>query len=90
VPSVSNEAEAGCNTINPAQNLANRTGVAVVGSRGLVSFANDNKAISILTAYVSKNGRIDQAAINQVNKAICPTGKCSHSYELASPQRHAK
>jgi RHS repeat-associated protein len=76
----------GCNTIRPAQDLANKTGVAVVGSRGLVSFANDKKAISILTAYASKNGRIDQAAVDQVNKAICPSGKCSYLYELALPQ----
>ncbi|HET7435182.1 MAG TPA: RHS repeat-associated core domain-containing protein [Thermoanaerobaculia bacterium] len=80
----------GCNTIRPAQDLANRTGVVVVGSRGLVSFANDKKAISVLTAYASKNGRIDQAAIDQVNKAICPSGKCSYRYELALPRTNAK
>ncbi len=75
----------GCNTIKPAQDLANKTGVPVVGSQGLMTFANDKTAIAILTAYISKNGAIDQAAIDKVNQAICPSGKCDYQYQLAVP-----
>jgi hypothetical protein len=75
----------GCNTLKPAQDLANRTGVTTVGSVGLVTFASDKTAISVLISYISQHGKIDQTAIDQVNKAICPDGHCAYRYELIRP-----
>jgi RHS repeat-associated protein len=77
----------GCNTLRPAQQLADMTGSPVVGSVGRIQFRHDKMALKILIDYVSKHGKIDQGAIDQINKAICnqPTGCPNYRYALAQP-----
>ena len=75
--------------------------VRTAAAQDLVRYVIQLADVKAGDAAAVRTGRLDVAALGgqeienwrtflQVNKAICPTGKCNFRYELALPERKAK
>ncbi len=76
---------AGCNTIDVAREFTKNSGVASVGTTGLMNTAQHKRAINALVAYISQHGQLDDGAVAAMNKAVGPV-KCTGKGPCANGQ----